>query len=240
MKALRRAGFGLWCWAIFVPVVAAVLLLALPAPGVTLRRRIARAGARTFFVLAGIRLRVTGLERLPAGASVVVANHTSYVDGLIMQAALPPSFAFVIKKEMVRVPLASLLLRRLGSHFVERYNRHQGAADARRLLRSAAGGQSLAFFPEGTFVPHVGLGRFHAGAFVAAAKAGMPLVPVAIRGAREFLPPAAVLPRRALIEVELLAPLKPAGRDEPDGAGRLRRQARAAILAATGEPDLEA
>ena len=240
MKAVLRAGYGLWCWAIFVPLVAVALLLVLPAPGLRLRRGIARRAARLFFAAAGIRLRVAGAERLPAGACVVVANHASYLDGLIMQAALPPRFAFVVKKEMVRVPLASLLLRRLGSQFVERYDSHQGAVDTRRMLRTVAAGQALAFFPEGTFSERVGLARFHAGAFVAAVRAGLPLVPAAIHGARAVLPAAAALPRHGVIVVEILEPLPPLASDAPDGALQLRLAARGAILARIDEPDLEA
>ena len=69
----------------------------------------------------------------------------------------------------------SLLLRRLGSQFVERFNRQRGAADARRLLRQAAGGNCLAFFPEGTFTKTPGLLKFHTGAFVTAARARCPV-----------------------------------------------------------------
>src|SRR6202034_574735 len=107
--------------------------------------------ARTFLRMAGIHLCIEGREHLPQEPCVVVANHSSYIDGIVAVAALPPDFAFVIKKEMVRVPLAGFLLRRLGSEFVERFDRHKGASDARRVLRLAATGQSLVFFPEGTF-----------------------------------------------------------------------------------------
>ena len=68
----------------------------------------------------------------------MVANHASYIDGIVAAAALPPDFAFVIKSEMVRVPLASLLLRRLGSAFVERFDRHKGGSDTRRVWKLAA------------------------------------------------------------------------------------------------------
>ena len=239
MKAALRAGYGVYCWSVFVPVALAALLCALPAPGVALRRRIVRRGARLFFVLAGLRVTVRGLERLPAGPCVVVANHASYLDGVLMQAVLPPRFAFVIKREVVRWPLANLLLQRIGSEFVERFDRHRGGVDARRLIRAADAGQSLAFFPEGTFSESVGLGRFHAGAFVAAARAAMPIVPVVIRGARAVLPPAGFLPRRADLEVELLEVLPAAPATETQAAVRLRAAARAAILAGLGEPDLE-
>lgn len=240
MRAVVRTGYGLWCWAIFVPLVVGVLLLGLPVASVTVRRRLARSAARAFFRCSGIGFAITGLERLPPGACVVVANHSSYLDGVILQAALPPRFAFVIKREIVRVPLASLLLRRLGSEFVERFDRHKGGIDARRVLRVAAAGQALAFFPEGTFTEQVGLGRFHAGAFVAAARAGLPLVPAVIRGARLVLPPAAALPRRGAIAVEILEPVPAAGPGERDGAARLRSAARAAMLSHMTDPDLEA
>ena len=240
MTVALRVAYGLWCWGLFAVVAVGALVLALPAPSLTLRRRIARGAGRGFLQVAFIRLKVRGLENLPDGPCVVVANHASYVDGVVMQAALPPRFAFVIKKEMGRVPVASLLLRRLGSEFVERFDRHRGGVDARRVLRTAAAGQALAFFPEGTFDERVGLARFHSGAFVAAHRSGLPVVPAAIRGARHVLPPGSAWPRPGTIEVEILEPLSLPVPDAPDGARELRARARAAILARIDEPDLEA
>jgi 1-acyl-sn-glycerol-3-phosphate acyltransferase len=240
MRSVLHSGYGLWCWAVFVATALTLLVLAVPCPGLALRRRMARRGARAFFALAGIPFRVRGLERLPAGACIVVANHASYLDGVVLQAALPPRFAFVIKKEMVRVPLAGLLLRRLGSEFVDRYNRHQGGVDARRVLKTALAGESLAAFPEGTFTEAVGVHRFHVGAFVAAARAGLPVVPAAIVGSRAVLPCYVWLPRRGPIEVEILAPLAtPPASTERLAAARLKDAARHAILARLGEPDLD-
>ena len=66
------------------------------------------------------------------GDSVAVSVPVAPGASFIGVTALPPEFAFVIKKEMVRVPLAGLLLRRLGSQFVERFDRHKGGVDARR------------------------------------------------------------------------------------------------------------
>ena len=95
----------------------------------------------------------------------------------------------MIKKEMVRVPLAGLLLRRLGSQFVERFDRHKGGVDARRVLKLAATGQSLVFFPEGTFTEVAQIGKFLGGAFATAARSDMPVVAMAIHGTRAVLPP---------------------------------------------------
>ncbi len=202
-----------------------VVTLFLPNPRG--RRRVAGAFSRVFLCGAGIPFTVQGLERLPRTPCVVVANHASYIDGVIAIAALPPDFAFVIKKEMVKVPLAGLLLRGLGSEFVERFNRHRGASDARRVLRVAATGQSLVFFPEGTFDERRRIGKFLAGAFATAQRSGMPVVAMAIHGTRELLPPGGAMIFRRPIRVEILAVLE---------ATEARQRSRELIAAAVGEP----
>ncbi len=175
------------------------------------------------------------MGRLPEGACIVVANHASYMDGPLLFGCLPPRFGFVIKKEASRLPLAGLLMRRLGHHFVDRRNRHEGGSDARRILRSVEQGQAIAFFPEGTFSAERGLARFHSGAFAAAARAGVPVAPVVIRGTRYVLGARIVVPRWGRIEVEALVPLAPAI-GAGDTAAQLRDEARSRIAASLGEP----
>ena len=229
--------YGIYAVLLFLVLGLTTLLLLLLVPGMQRRRAVARAMSRTFFSLAGMWLTVEGTEHLPEGQCVVVSNHASYLDGVVFTAALPARFAFVIKREMNGVPLAGLLLRRLGSHFVERFNRNRGAADARRVMRDALNGNSLAFFPEGTFTPTPGLLKFHTGAFTTAIRAGCPLVPATVRGTRVALPPTGGLPRPGRIEVRILAPIDPVTRSE-DAAIELRDRARATILRELGEPDL--
>lgn len=229
--------WGIYAWLAIAILGVIALLGVLLVPGLQARRALAGAMARMMLLAAGMRLRVIGLHHLPAGPCVVVANHCSYLDGPVMKAALPTRFSFVIKKEMDRVPLAGFLLRRIGSEFVDRVNRHQGASDARRLLRSASRGQSLVFFPEGTFHTKPGLLKFHSGAFTIAARSQLTVVPCVIRGTRERLAPEGFLLRPGIIEVEVLAPLQMPEGATPDPAD-LRSRSRAAILSRLDEPDL--
>ena len=234
-----RFVYGIYAVAVFLVVVIAALIGVLLMPTLGARRGTARIAARSFFLLAGMPLRARGVENLPAGQCVVVANHASYLDGVVMAAALPPRFGFVIKREMNDVPVAGLLLRRIGSEFVERFNRHKGGTDARRVLRTAANGHSLVFFPEGTFTEEVGLGKFHTGAFAIAARAACPVVPAVILGTRRNMPATRIFPRPGPIEVRYGAPITVAP-PEPgeDPALALRDRSRAAILSELGEPDL--
>jgi 1-acyl-sn-glycerol-3-phosphate acyltransferase len=230
-----RLVWGLWVWLLAVP---AVLLAALPIlllPTLHARRSLSALVCRGYFALCGLPVRAVGLERLPAGACVIVANHASYIDGPLLFALLPPRFGFVIKKEASRLPLVGTLLHRLGHHFVDRKNRHEGGSDARRILRALEQGDAVAFFPEGTFHPEPGLARFHGGAFALAARTGVPVAPVAIRGTRDVLGGGRAWPRWGRIEVEVLQPL-PAQTGSGDAATALRDAARERIAAGCGEP----
>jgi len=233
-----RLVYTAWALMLLIAVGCLALLALVVLPRLALRRAAGRAAARLFLVLAGMPVTVKFPERLPPGQCVLVCNHASYLDGIVLTAALPPRFGFVIKREMAAVPLAGILLRRLGSEFVERFDRARGATDARRVLRTAIEGQSLVFFPEGTFTPSPGLLKFHTGAFATAARVARPLVPAVLRGTRRALAPSGALPRPGALELEILAPLEPNGAPADQAAVVLRERARAAILGALGEPDL--
>jgi 1-acyl-sn-glycerol-3-phosphate acyltransferase len=226
-SAVLNLPYVAYCLVSFTVMGLAVLGINLFLPGLRHRRVVAGTAGRAFLWVAGIPFKVAGLERLPKTPCVVVANHASYIDAIAIVAALPPDFAFVIKKEMVKVPLASLLLKRLGSQFVERFDRHKGATDARRVLKLAATGQSLMFFPEGTFDETRQIGKFLGGAFTTAARAQMPVVAVAIHGTREVMPPGGITIHRRPIKVEVLDVL---------AADEARLKSRQLIAAAVGDP----
>jgi 1-acyl-sn-glycerol-3-phosphate acyltransferase len=227
VKAAARILYGGYALLLFILMGLTVLVINLFVPNLRRRRLMAGMFSRGFLRAAGISFEVKGTERLPSGPCIIVANHASYLDGLVAAAALPPDFAFVIKKEMVRMPVASILLRRLGSEFVERFDRHQGAVDARRVLKLAASGQSLVFFPEGTFTESREIGRFLGGAFTIAERLKLPVVAIALHGTREVLPLGTLLMRRRPIRVEILAVLQ---------AREARERSRELIAGAVGEP----
>src|SRR5688572_30664637 len=229
-----RLVYGVYAVLVFLAVTLTALLLVILLPSLRLRRATARAAARSFFALAGMPIRLSGVENLPQSQCVVVANHASYLDGVVMTAALPARFGFVVKREMNDVPLAGLLLRRIGTEFVDRFNRHRGGTDARRVLRTASSGHSLVFFPEGTFKPEVGLGKFHSGAFAIAARAACPVVPAVILGTRRNMPATRVFPRPGPIEVRFGPAIVATPAGDEDLAVKLRDASRAAILAELG------
>lgn len=229
--------FGIYAWIAFVCCVLSGILFALILPGLDRRRRWVTACARATFGLTRIPVEMRGIENLPEGHCVVVANHASYVDGIVLFGYLPPRFAFVIKGEMKKFPAVSFLLRRIGSKFVERFDASGSARDARHLLRAASSGESLAVFPEGTFEPHPGLDRFRPGAFAAAINAEVPVVPTVISGSRHVYPGGRILPRRGQLRIDVLQAIEP---DDPafGDSATLAELSRQRILEVLDEPDL--
>jgi 1-acyl-sn-glycerol-3-phosphate acyltransferase len=240
MRLIAKSLYGLYVAVLFTTLALAALLVMVLLPGLSRRRWLARVTSRAFLQLAGMPLTVEGLERLPAGPCVLVSNHASYLDGLVFTAALPPRFGFVIKREMASVPLAGFLLNRIGSQFMARDKAAQTTMDARRVMRSAASGHSIVFFPEGTFSEEPGLLKFHYGAFATAQRAGCPVVPAIIHGSRVALSPKGGLPRPTHLRIEILEPVLTVEFAGNDSVAALCRQARNAILGRLQEPDREA
>ncbi len=240
LRALSGLAYSAWVWLCFfalaIPTLAAAALLPRdPARG----WRFSHVMANAFLRLCRLPLVVQGLEHIPASGSFVMAvNHASYLDGLILVAALRErGYAFAAKRELHDSLLPRVFLDSIGTDFVERADIRQGVEDASRLAASVRTGHSPIFFAEGTFTRSAGLLPFRMGAFVVAAQTGVPLLPVIIRGARSVLRDGSWFARRGAIVVTIAAPLAPQG-DDWNAAVALRDAARAEILRHCGEPDL--
>ena len=144
---------------------------------------------------------------------MLVFNHSSYMDALVLTTILPGEPAIVAKRELSEQFIAGPLLRRLGIPFVERYDISGSLADAETLIELARQGRLLVFFPEGTFTRRAGLSGFYIGAFKVAAEANLPILPGVIRGTRSMLRGDQWFPRRAPVSVEICEPVMPSGTD---------------------------
>jgi 1-acyl-sn-glycerol-3-phosphate acyltransferase len=236
LRSTLRIAYGSYAWLALLAVVLPCCALLAVTPGLERRRRIARASAKLFFIVIGTPVRLEGAALPAHRACVVVANHASYLDGIILTAALPPSFTYLIKHEMATFPLAGFVLRRLGSTFVNRDDLRDRNRIARRLVLLAKSGDALAFFPEGTFDGVPGLKPFQLGAFNAAAHANIPVVPLVIHGSRHKLPAGAMFPAPGgKIRVRFCTPVDCA---EHDSARHVMLAARRAMLVHLEEPDL--
>jgi fatty-acyl-CoA synthase len=235
----RRALYAVWLSLslplLLLPSWALVVLVPSRRFAFALSRFTARAG----LLFLGCRLEAEGLERLPRrGPLVMASNHASYSDILVLLALLPAGFLFVAKREVIGYPLIGSFARRCGHLTVDRWDALQSVADTQLVARALREGQDVLFFPEGTFVSATGLRPFRLGAFVAAAEAGAPVVPLALRGTRSVMRGEWVLPRPGRISLWVGEPMAPDGTDMA-ALVRLRARVADAIAAHCGEPRLD-
>jgi acyl carrier protein len=244
-RSASAATFAVYAWIVFwllaPPTWLAAALLPRPAWVWSMLRVMARLLAR----LLSMRIHVTGASHAAIDKpGVLVANHASYIDGIVLVAALPQPVRFVAKAELLRGFIARVFLSRMGAEFVERFNHEASSADARRLAQITHTQYPLFFFAEGTFTRVPGLRPLHLGAFVAAAESAVPVIPVALRGTRSILRDGSWFPRRGAIHIAIGEPIDPASlSSETQGdtwraALALRDRARSHILRHCGEPDL--
>jgi len=240
-RTLRAAAailYASYAWLLFLILAPLTWLMVVMLPRPAWGWTVSRVMARLLVTLTGTPFVVHGLDNLPKNTPcVLVANHASYLDGIMMVAALSRQFGFVAKRELKDQMIPRLYLQHIGTEFVERYSVEQSMADVKSLLHILRSGQSLVFFPEGTFQRMTGLQPFRMGAFVLAAQAGVPVVPITICGTRSILRSEQWLPRRGAISITISAPIAPQG-DDWSAAIKLRDAAHVEILKYCGEPAL--
>jgi 1-acyl-sn-glycerol-3-phosphate acyltransferase len=181
---------------------------------------------RAFVRLGGWTFRVEGMENLPSGGAVLVANHQSVVDIPMLLSAFPRPVRFLAKRELGEIPLLGKAMTAAGNLFIDR----EDPRDAVRLLREAGArlhdGGLVVVFPEGTRSEDGSIGEFRPGAFYLAQKSGAPVVPVYIDGGSRAVPKGGFRVRPADLLVRVLPPLSPG-----EGAGGPKEEIAAAVRA---------
>jgi 1-acyl-sn-glycerol-3-phosphate acyltransferase len=165
-------------------------------------------GGVMFFLRAvGVRVRIAGRERIPMGACLFVANHTSSADAPAVVGAIPRRVAILLKESLFKWPIAGQAFTLAGFIPVNRGERDSAIASVEKATASLRRGQSFLIYPEGTRSHDGRLQDFKKGAVVMAIKAGVPIVPVACSGAHRVMRKRSLKIYPGEILVEFLDPI---------------------------------
>jgi 1-acyl-sn-glycerol-3-phosphate acyltransferase len=137
--------------------------------------------------IAGIRVRVEGVENIPPGVCIFAANHVSNMDPLAFVPIIPRRVSIIAKEVVFRIPILSKAMRLAKFIPVDRTDREAAAESVDMAVRNLKEGLSFAIYPEGTRSRDGRLLPFKKGAFVIAIRAGVPVVPVSIVGAQSLM-----------------------------------------------------
>jgi 1-acyl-sn-glycerol-3-phosphate acyltransferase len=237
MTVLRSALFNVTFYAVTfgLTLVGTMIRLFAPERVLWIAQLWARSNLAALRVICGIRLEVTGREHLPAGAALVASMHQSAFDTMVWL-TLVPRCCYVLKVELLRIPLFGPLLTASGMIAVDRAG---GAATVRSLLRDAdkavQEGRQIVIFPEGTRSPPGTQLPLQPGIAALAARTGLAVVPVVTNsghcwGRRAFRK------RPGIISIAIGPPL-PAGLRREELMGRLREIFTRAVGSADGPGD---
>ncbi|MFZ1286937.1 MAG: lysophospholipid acyltransferase family protein, partial [Candidatus Phosphoribacter sp.] len=165
-------------------------------------------GCDTALRAAGVRIDATGLDILHATRpAVVIANHQSALDPLVMATLLRADFTIVAKREARWDPRAALATVLLDPVFIDRSNSAASRAALAEVTERIRAGLSLLIFPEGTRAPTPVLRPFRKGAFNLALAARVPIVPVVLRNTGEILPRHGRTIRPGVVDIRVLDPV---------------------------------
>lgn len=232
----------IWLLLVFVPWLLLVTTLAVLGVFVfrfLAGRRVATRvvifrWARWLAWLLPLRVSVTGKQHIdPKQAYVVVANHLSMLDILAILGWSGLELRWVLKRELRHLPLIGWGCQAMGYVFVDRSNRELAIQAINKATGKLEPGEGMMFFPEGTRSKKGELLPFKMGAFKTAINQYMPVLPIAIKGTYELMPPGTLLPRPGRVSIHIQAPVSTQGLNK-QGSGQVAKQARQAISEVVG------
>lgn len=180
--------------------VAMVAAFVQPSGGAVMR--LARLWSSSAIRAAGLRATIVGLERVPdTGPCIFLANHQSIADIWLTILVVPLSTRIVAKRSLFRIPVFGWALTICGFIPIDRANRTRALQSLARAAESVRRGRSLVMYPEGTRSRDGRLQPFKKGAFHLALQAGVPVIPMSIRGTFHAFPPRTLLVRPGDVEV---------------------------------------
>lgn len=188
--------------------ILAILASLLGGPGSKLPHLVARIWGRGILVASRVKVNVIGLENIDLKKPYVyMPNHISNFDIPVALGYLPVQFRWLAKAELFKIPLFGFAMRRAGYISIDRSNRRAAFKSLEQAADTIRNGVSIIIFPEGTRSRDGKLQDFKKGGFVMAIAAGVPIVPINIKGTYEIMSKSGLRIQPGKVTVEIKPPI---------------------------------
>ncbi|MEW6528009.1 MAG: lysophospholipid acyltransferase family protein [Spirochaetota bacterium] len=197
-------------WAVVMSIILFIPMTVAAIFSVTgnLAFNISKIWAWTMLIVTGVRVHIKGREKIKEGMQyVIISNHQSQYDILALVTSLKMQFRWVIKKELLYIPLFGWALYAAKNVFIDRSNREKAIASINKAVNRLPQGVSILVFAEGTRSKDGSLQKFKKGGFTIAIERKMPILPVVVKGSRKILPKGSLIFHSGNIEVVVCNPI---------------------------------
>ena len=151
--------------------------------------KIASLWGKTLLRITGVQVEITGEENIPANTPLIfMANHQSNFDILALLANIQVQFRWLSKKEIFYIPIMGYAMKRAGYISIDRGNHAKAIDSLGEAAQKIREGRSVMTFPEGTRSRDGKIRPFKKGLFYLALEAGVPIIPISIKGSRAIMP----------------------------------------------------
>lgn len=157
----------------------------------------------------GSDITVEGLELLPEGPVLLVSNHEGNFDIPVILSSIPKPFGFISKKEVKKFPIIPVYMEDMNCVFIDRTDRRSALKSITDTSQKLKEGHSILIFPEGTRSKGAGLREFKAGFMRIATDAGVPIVPIAIKGTSDIMEKNNNKIKASKVKLQILEPIMP-------------------------------
>jgi 1-acyl-sn-glycerol-3-phosphate acyltransferase len=222
----------IYLWAVIASCVlfVPIMLAALFSRTGNLAFTLSRGWAWIMVRVTGVRLSIRNRERIREGQSyIIISNHQSLYDILAIVLTLGIQFRWIIKKEVLKVPLFGYALYASRNIFIDRSDREKSVQSIHKGFNRLPEGVSVLFFAEGTRSPDETVRDFKKGGFVMAVERGLPILPLTVNGSRRVLKKGDLVFHPGPIEVVVGEPIDTTGYDR-DSLRQLMDRTREVIL----------
>lgn len=211
---MRKIVAVVWLVASTTALSLFALFVALFGERQEMLHRFARLWARMYLAVAGIHVRIEGLDHIPSPPYVFMCNHQSALDIYALLARLPVSFKWIAKRQLFAIPIFGWAMKKAGYISIDRENAREALKAIEEASKRIREGANIVIFPEGTRSPDGRLLPFKKGGFSLALRAMVPVVPIGIFGSSALQPKGSSIPReKGVIYIEVGDPIILEGMD---------------------------
>ncbi len=206
---------SIYLWCVFgvintlLWITFGILLTLLAASSRTIHFYCAVPWSKIIMWGAGVRAEIEGLSNIESDRGYIfIPNHLSFFDIFSLLACLSVDFKFILKQELMRIPVLGWSMRRAGYISIDRSSAAKTRLTFKRAVQRIKDGTSLIIFAEGTRSSDGILQPLKRGAFQLAIASGSPVVPVAIQGTREIMPKGSFKMQKGSIRIQVGTPVE--------------------------------